>query len=603
MSKGIRPGLAAALTALCVVAACRPAETEHARHVILVTLDTVRADRIGCYGRPSAGTPWLDGLAARGMRVERAYAPAPITLPSHVSLLSGLIPPHTGVHDNGDTKTVPGVRMLAERLSEAGFFTAAAVGGFPVASRFPVARGFQQFDDRFVDARNPAGLERDAGEVVRAAIRAASGRGGRRLFLWVHLFDAHDPYEPPDPWRSRYKEDPYQGEIARVDAALADLESGLRPVLGAEPTLWVVVSDHGEGLGEHGEETHGFFLYEPTVRVPLLLAGPGVEAGRVIPGPVGTVDVTPTILDRVGVPVPPGLDGRPVTASGSGRPIAIETLLPARHYGWSALHSAVDGRKKYIEAPRAEFYDVVDDPQEAHNRLGEWNEEAEELAGWLRELRGSGRDASAASPDPRLASLGYVGSGASKPRNGAPADPKDMLAIYRDFQRVGRLLESGRPQDALPVLDRLTRAGETDGIRFQRARALRMLGRLSEASEELAQLEGFPGASLERARIAAAMGDGPRTLREANKHLLEAPSDAEGLLFRGAGREMTGDPGAAEADYRAALEVNPAFGAASLRLIRLVVLAGRVEEARSLLRLHLTRHPDDTLARNLLAEL
>lgn len=585
------------------LAACGAREEPRPRHVVLVTLDTVRADRLGSYGRQNAGTPWLDAFAARGLRVDRAYSPVPITLPAHFSMLTGVLPARSGVRDNGDTAPTPGVRTLAERLAEHGFFTVAAVGGFPVASRFPVSRGFARFDDRFADPRNPAGLERDAGDVVRAAVGAASGRGSRPLFLWVHFFDPHDPYDPPEPWRSRHAGDPYQGEIARVDAALADLEVGLRAVLGQEPTLWIIVADHGEGLGEHGEDTHGFFLYEPTVRVPFLMAGPGVAPGRVLAGPVGTIDVAPTILARLGFEVSTGIDGVPLSEGDPSRHLALETLLPQRHYGWSALRAAVLGRTKYIDAPRPEFYDVVDDPHESNNRLGERSEEAAPLAAWLREREGAETDAPAPAPDPRLASLGYVGSAAAAPAPGAAADPKDRIGVYRDFQLVGKLLEAGNPAQALPVIDRLVAAGDVAGVRFQRARALRMLGRLEEASAELSRLGDFPGAALERTRIAVALGDGATALREVDRHLAQAPGDAEALMFRGAAREMTGDPVRAESDYRAALEANPSFAGASLRLVRLLVLTDRVEEARSLLRAHLERHPGDTLARNLLAEL
>ena len=588
---------------LLLAAACVDPEPARARHVVLVTLDTVRADRIGCYGRASAGTPWLDALAARGTRADRAYAAVPLTLPSHLSILTGLVPPRTGIRDNGDRTLAPGVRTLAELLAERGYYTAAAVGGFPVAARFPASRGFERFDDQFSDPRNPAGLERDAGEVVRAAVGIASSRGDRPLFLWVHFFDPHEPYEPAEPWRSRFPDDPYQGEISRVDSALSDLERGLRGAVGEQEVLWVVVADHGESLGEHGEDSHGFFLYEPTVRVPLLLAGPGVQRGAVLPDPVGSVDIAPTILGLLGLPIPPGIDGAPIRGASPGRRLYLETVLPARHYGWSALHGAVSARTKYIAAPRAELYDLRLDPGESDNLADERPEDTAELSAWVRETAGSDVTVGTTSPDPRLASLGYVGSAGEGGTPGAAEDPKDRIGIYRDFQRVGRLLEAGRPDEALPLIEALLRSGNTAGVRFQRARALRMAGRLPEASAVLETLGEFPGAAMERARIAVIQGDGPAGLREVERHLATAPGDAEAVMLRGAAKELLGDAVGAEADYRAAIRTNPAFGGASLRLIRLVVLGGRLEEARSLLRAHLERHPGDTLARGLLAEL
>lgn len=593
----------AAVAPILLSVACGGPEPERARHVVLVTLDTVRADRLGCYGRANAGTPWLDALAARGTRADRVYASVPLTLPSHLSILTGLEPPRTGIRDNGDLTLAPGVRTLTERLAERGYHTAAAVGGFPVARRFPASRGFERFDDQFSDPRNPAGLERDAGEVVRAAVSVASSRGDRPLFLWVHFFDPHDPYEPVEPWRSRFLDDPYQGEISRVDSALADLERGLRGVVGEETVLWVIVADHGESLGEHGEDTHGFFLYEPTVRVPLLLAGPGVGRGAILPDPLASVDVAPTILELLGLPVPAGLDGVPIRGHSPGRRIYLETVLPARHYGWSALHGAVSGWTKYIAAPRAEMYDLRSDPGESDNLVDERAEDAAELSNWVRGNAGHSVAPVAASPDPRLASLGYVRSAERAGATGAAEDPKDRIGTYRDFQRVARLLEAGRPQEALPLIDALLRSGGTSGVRFQRARALRMAGRLSEASAVLKELGDFPGAAMERTRIAVIRGDGPAALREVERHLATAPGDAEAIMLRGAAKELLGDVDGAEGDYRSAVRTNPAFGGASLRLIRLVVLGGRLEEARSLLSAHLERHPDDTLARGLLAEL
>ena len=326
----VAPGLVAVAV---VVAGCGPPrQAAPARHLVLVTLDTTRADRLGCYGRRGAGTPWLDRLAERGTLFRRAYTPVPLTLPAHVSILTGLYPVHTGVHANGQTQLRTGVRTLAERLAESGFFTAAAVGGYPVTGRFPVRRGFEAFDDRLEDPNNAEGLERDGGKVVEAALRELGGRGDRRLFLWVHLYDPHDPYDPPAPFRERFADDPYQGEIARVDAALSELASGLEATLHGESVLFCVVADHGEALGDHGEPMHGFFIYEPTVRVPLILAGPRVPEGGARSEPVSTVDLVPTLLTLLGLPSPSGLDGVELELGGGGkRPLAASTSRRSFH--------------------------------------------------------------------------------------------------------------------------------------------------------------------------------------------------------------------------------------------------------------------------------
>jgi arylsulfatase A-like enzyme len=585
---------------------------EPADHLLLITLDTTRADRLGCYGRRDAGTGWLDSLAEAGTRVERAYAQTPITLPSHLSILTGVHPPRTGVHVNGQTEMHPGIRTLPEILSEKGFYTVAAVGGFPLASRYPVRRGFQRYDDTMVDPRNPEGVERDAGLVVRAAARLLDHHDGRRTFLWVHLFDPHDPYEPPSPFLERFPGDPYQGEIARMDAALADLMRDVEAVLPRGDLAVCVVGDHGEALGEHGEPTHGFFLYEGTVRVPLILSGPRVPSGKVLEETVQTVDLVPTLLDLLDIPVPDGLDGRIVDLEGSREessldPVYLETEIPERNYGWSPLRGVVDGRLKYILAPREELYDLAADPGERTNLAAEMPEEAERLRRWVETLQEGPGEAGEADTDPRLAALGYIGSGAPTGGPGVSLDPKDHVDTYARFVAASGALERGEPLVALSYLDELLREQDAPGARFKRAMALRMAGRLDEASVELDRVAEsdpeFAGAALERTRIAAARRDPQETLLWAERHLERFPDHPVAILFRGAAREMLGDAAAAAADYRRALEINPGYRNASLRLAALLVRAGRPDRARPVLERHLVLHPGDELALGLLGSL
>jgi arylsulfatase A-like enzyme len=613
--------LAAGLAAI-VSAACAPddgvgtgagdigRDATTARHVVLVTLDTVRADRIGAYGRSDAGTPWLDSLASRGRRFDRAYAHVPITLPSHVSMMTGLLPPATGVHANGQTEVAPDVEFVAERFRHAGFRTVAAVGGFPVASAFPVARGFETFDDRFVDRRNPSALERPAEAVVDAAVRALAPPDDRRTFLWVHLFDAHDPYEPGEPWASRHRDDPYQGEIAAMDAALARLARALEPVLPAGETLWCVIADHGEALGDHGEPTHGFFLYEPTVRVPWILAGPGVPPGTVQAAPVGAVDVAPTLLAAAGLDVSPGLVGRdrsrPTDAEAA---VYLETELPRRNYGWAPLRGVVEGRFKWIEAPRPELYDVVDDPDESFNQVAEWPDEVARLREVLARTPGGGAGLTppASVTDPRLASLGYVG--AVSPSATGAEDPKDRLATYVRFQEASRALEADppRPEEALPLLDTLIAEEDTGAARLKRAVARRMLGRLEDALRDLDVARGLspedPGVALETGRIRLLTGNPAASVEPLTRFLDANAGSPEGLLLRGAALEKSGRIDVAERDYRAALAGNPGYRDASLRLAALLYRAGRFEEVRTTLETHLAIHPGDPLATGLMSEL
>lgn len=599
------------LCAALVLCACTSdIEPPAPRHLLLVTLDTTRADRLGCYGKLNAGTPTLDGLADEGTRFERAYAQTPLTLPSHVSIFTGLNPPRTGIHVNGQESLPPSVRTLAEILVENGFFSVAAVGGYPVAGKFPVSRGFARFDDRMVDPNNPSGLERDAGEVVAAAMRQLDGWEGERLFMWAHFFDPHDPYAPPPPFAERYAEDSYQGEIARVDAALAELLRGLRSRLGSEELLICIVGDHGEALGDHGETTHGFFVYESTMLIPLIIAGPRVPQGDAWPHVVQSVDILPTLLELLDLPVPAGLDGVAIDLKGNGpavaRPIYIESELPYRNYGWSPLRGVIDGRLKYIAAPRAELYDILDDPNERHNLATAMPRELQELDAVLDDLMTAALDSQSDADmiDPRLSSLGYVGSGKAAAASGDLADPKDRLDVYQRFTSASRFMEKGRPERALPLLETLVRDEGTVGARLKRAQAWRMLGRLEEAEAELLSLEredpSLVAVKFEIARIAIWTNRPALALQKLEVYLESSPEDAEALMFRGAAREMLGDMVGAEEDYRRAQALNPAFHGASLRLGALLLVTGRTTEARSHLTVHLKNFPGDDIARGLL---
>jgi tetratricopeptide (TPR) repeat protein len=417
----------------------------------------------------------------------------------------------------------------------------------------------------------------------------------------MDLYDPHDPYAPPSPFRERFSEDPYQGEIATVDASLAALERGLRERLG-EDTLYCVVGDHGESLGEHGEDTHGYFLYEGTVRVPLLIAGPGVAAGHVVETPVGTADLFPTILQSLGLRVPGGLDGEALdlrSLNVPARRIYLETLLPSANYGFARLFAAVDGRWKLVAAPRPELYDLLQDPAEGHDLSREETERLNELAAWISRLAPSTPVPSPAV-DPRLLSLGYVGLLPSAPQPGGPLDPKDGLPVYHDFQAASRALEEGNARIAMPLLDRLLARADVPAVRFKRAVAYRFLADWPAATEELDRvartMPDFPGIELERTLIGVGRNDWTAVRAHSTAHLRSVPDDLQGLLFRGAASEFLGDRAAAEADYRRALATAPGVRNASLRLAALLVREGRISEARATLEEHLRLHPDDARA-------
>ncbi|MET0552897.1 MAG: sulfatase, partial [Vicinamibacteria bacterium] len=346
------------------------------RNVLLVTIDTLRADHVGAYGHAGAQTPHLDQLAANGMRFERATTVAPLTLPAHSSLLTGTFPGWHGVRDNGGFYLGEEQTTLAEVLRDRGFRTGGFVASFVLDRRWGTSQGFDRFFDefdldRFKDSLGMDAIQRPGNEVVDRAVAWLGEDRERSFFAWVHLYDPHTPYEAPEPYRSRFpatQEGAYDAEIAFADAQLGRLLGAL----GArrKDTLIVVAGDHGEMLGERSEQTHGYFIYEPVTRVPLVLAGPGVPA-RVVPDQVRVVDVLPTLLSRLGIPAPAAVQGADLSPLARGERMSLlahsESWYPRYHYGWSELRSVQDGRFKLIHAPRPELFDLQDDPHEARD--------------------------------------------------------------------------------------------------------------------------------------------------------------------------------------------------------------------------------------------
>jgi arylsulfatase A-like enzyme len=421
------------LLAIALVPACsmRP-PAEAPLSVLLITIDTLRADRLGAYGDAKARTPVLDGLAREGVVFERAYTPVPITLPAHVSLMTGLVPPAHGVRGNGSFALGSAPPTLAEALRISGRKTAAFIGGFPLARRFGLSRGFDVYDDIMSKAPgvNYDFAERRAESVVAAAtgwLQATSGP----VFAWVHLFDPHAPYDPPPAFRTG---EPYRDEIAAVDSATGTLLSvwDARP----GPSVVVVTSDHGEAFGEHGEWSHSLFLYDTTLHVPLLIRGPGFEAGKRIGVSVSLTDIAATLAEAGGV-TGPRLPGRSLAQAlepgARDRALYAETMAPRLDFGWSDLRSWREGGFKWIRAPRPELYALADDPEESANRVLEDPERGRVLDRALsRELADTGEksvhralDAEGAE---RLRSLGYVQGPGGR---GSGADPKDRVEVAR----------------------------------------------------------------------------------------------------------------------------------------------------------------------------
>ena len=444
-----------------------------ATHIVLITIDTLRADRVGAYGYTKARTPHIDALAAAGLTATRAYATAPVTLPSHASMLSGRYPPAHGARHNG-VAMGEGVPTLATTFKAAGFATGAFVSAFPLDRRFGLAAGFDVYGDRW--ARGPDGRPADerAGQLtVDEALAWRRTTGGARTFLWVHLFEPHAPYG--DAGSGRPLSDRYDDEIAEADRQVGRLLDGLGAARAE--TLIVVTADHGEAFGEHGEIGHSLFVYDTTLHVPLILQGPGADRG-VFDEPVSLVDIAPTVLAATGVPAPAPLDGQ-VLPQGRGpragdelpRQLYAETLAPFEDFGWSPLRAVRAGALKYILAPSPELYDLAADAGETANLVATRQPEAARLKAAVATFASPAASASptaggGVAPDDRrrLQSLGYLGG--AGPRGNQPlADPKDRrevaarLAEVTSGELAGAALEAalvgiltddpGNPQAAL----------------------------------------------------------------------------------------------------------------------------------------------------------
>lgn len=435
---------AAAWCGLLVAPGCRrdspsaDSVNSTAQNLLIITIDTLRADHVGAYGDHQARTPAFDALAQRGVTFANAFAPTPITLPSHASLMTGRYPPGHHARHNGMRLdlTVP---TLAERLSRAGFATGAFVAAFPLDRRFGLIKGFQTYGDKLPrGADGRPSNERPGAAVVDEAIAWLQRRSSGRLFLWVHMFEPHAPYGNPrsgQPPEARYRDEVAEADrqIARLIAALADRQPS---------TLIVATSDHGEAFGEHGEISHSVFVYDTTLRIPLVVAGPGVKPGARIDRGVSLVDVAPTVVKMLGLPAMDA-DGIDLSAALAGtepgeRMLYAETFASLLDFGWSPLRAVREGGWKYIDAPKPELYHVANDPTEASNVAAQ---EKPRAASMQAQAQRYSSDDVAVSPrtDPetmaRLQALGYASGGRGKPAARRP-DPKDKRELAARIARV-----------------------------------------------------------------------------------------------------------------------------------------------------------------------
>jgi arylsulfatase A-like enzyme len=605
--------------------------------VLLVTLDTLRADRLGPYGRANL-TPRLDAFAARGVVFAEGLASVPLTLPSHATILSGLEPPRHGVHDNGTYVFPENLDTFATLLKAQGYATGAFVGAYVLDRRFGLARGFDVYDDhieRSVAGASVLESERPCESVVAAA-RDWMGAQQGRFAAWVHLYDAHAPYAPPAAFRDAHPDQPYDGEVAHLDACMGALLEAAGPRV-----LTSVLADHGEALGEHGEPTHGFFLYQPTLRIPFLMAGPGIPRGERRAGLARTRDVLPTLLGRLGVPAPDALDGVDLFAHEPVTEAYAESLYPAT-FGWAPLRSFRSGRFKRIEAPRAELFDLTADPGESHDLLEHEPQTAERLKSALARFRGQERPASLTPAEPevaeRLKSLGYVaGSPASVPGEALGTDPKEALPLFRAFEDASwaaargehaaavrgltplvrrepgnpvfrrslaaSLRALGREHEAVATLDGLGSgaAGADAAAWHERSLGLAQAGRVEEAiaSEEraLALNPRLPEPLVHLGVLEAGRGRLPEALRAFEAATRLDPNNAIAWNNQGNALRALGRGAEAEAAYRRAAALAPGDPDPQNGLGTLLVQAGRLSEAEALFARLVRARPDHAEAR------
>lgn len=615
-------------------------------NIVLITLDTTRADRMGFLGSRRGLTPHLDALAKQGVVFTRAYAHVPLTTASHATILTGTYPQYNQVNDFGKPLAAD-LPYLPDILHHHGYRTAAFVGSLildPLDGLAPgFDRGFDYYDAGFRLRRAHEDryktVERRAGQVVAHALNWLGSNPQRPFFLWIHLYDAHDPYDPPPPYAQRYASFPYDGEIAYVDAALGRLFAALRSQGLYDRALIAVMADHGEAFGEHGERTHGIFLYDETIHVPLLFKLPSEEfAGERISAPTGLVDVTPTILNMIALQVPGAVQGESLlirmqearrtmarassaeTSGGQGtRPIYAETDYPQRAFGWSPLRALREGKYLFVDAPRRELYDRSADPKEVDNLAGKSPAVAGTLAKTLDDFRARTQSAAKVSTGvdaqqaQKLNALGYVSSAstaASTAKNSGKseaADPKDKIEIANQMHSAIMEMEDGHYQAAVPRLQKVL-AGDPNmpiaqmqlGTAFTRLHDYRQAVSALEKALVLQPDSGMGHYELGLALFET--GDWQGAAPQFEFAVKQAPRWADAHFSLGSVYARIDRVSEAVTELQTALQLNPHHYRANLLLGRILFLQGHPREALPNLREAIAAEPQSREAHLFLAD-
>lgn len=558
----------------------------HPLNVVVITIDTLRPDHLHCYGYDKIETPTLDGIAKSGTLFETGVAQTPLTPPSHASIFTGLNPPTHKVRDTGGFILSPSTPTLASILQDRGWDTGAFISSAVLKKRFGFDHGFAVYDDQMPRPGNTREFledaERRAGDTVDRAVAWLDGRTDKPFLMWVHLYDPHTPYDPPSPFREQYKDRPYDGEIAYADRELGRLMETLRRKSPPEKTIVAVLSDHGESLGEHGEFSHGVFLYDSTLRIAYLLSGPGVPRGVRVKEQARTIDLLPTIIDLLGGAAPAGVEGSSLVPLFSGKDAGTgisygETLFPKINMGWAELRAIRTNQWKYIRAPKPELYDLSRDPKETNNVLAEHAPEVRKLEAQLVAMSHStgSEKVETAQMDERtlaqLKSLGYTSGFTSRSYslNGQGADPKDRVGILKlmnEAEQPGSGLSEARRTD---LLREAVRMDPTNPLLYQSLGAsLEKTGRFDEAMKvyRTALANG-----LDNGRLRSRVGD---------------------LLVR-AGKKAEAIP-----EYEQSIRMNPADTATQVNLATAYMETGRLADAERVLKGIVAIDPSNAAAQN-----
>ena len=595
------------------------AKTAPAVNVIVITIDTLRADHLGCYGYKLIRTPHIDALASESARFERAYTPVPVTLPAHSVIFTGTYPTLSGMHDFSGNKLNPSQPTLATLLKRHGYATGAIVGSAVLDSRFGLNQGFDFYYDHFdfnrLQESNLEEMERPGNVVADLTLDWLAKNYHSKFFLWMHLYDPHFPYRPPAPYSEQYKDRLYDGEIAFADAQMGRLIAFLKAKGLYRNTLIVLAGDHGESLGEHGEKTHGFFIYNSTLHVPLLIHLPDQQAARSVPEMVSLADLMPTILAALKIDVPAQVQGRSLLplispkTNEHDRSLYAETFLPRLHFNWSELRSVETANYQFIDAPKPELYDLSKDPGELVNLYSEKRAVADELRARLNKLvheySADQELAEKTGLDPalmeRLKSLGYAGfsggGNTNAPSSSLP-DPKDRIQVYELISDAIAESQHGQYESSVQKLTAALKSDENSvpvhyllGLNYYR---LRDFPKAVDEFQRVLQLS--PDYSLAVFQLGLALartGDFDQAIKMLQRALELDSTNFSAAYNLGAAYARKQMAPEAAAEFRETIRIAPEYAPGHRALGEILLYQGQVDESIAELRKAVVLEPND----------